>query len=147
MSAPADPAAALEAAEDRTPPAPGRSLIDELFARAHAEQAQGRLPEAEATCRALLARDETHAGAWHLRGIIALRGGDPTAALAHVERAAALAPQKADIHNSRGFVLRALRRDKEAEAAFRQAVTLDANFLESHYQLGNLLREAKRHSD
>jgi predicted O-linked N-acetylglucosamine transferase (SPINDLY family)/ADP-heptose:LPS heptosyltransferase len=147
MSAPADPAAALEAAENRTLPETGRSSVAELFARANTEQAQGRLEEAEATCRALIARDETHAGAWHLRGIIALRGGDPTAALAHVERAAALAPQKADIQNSRGFVLRALRREGDAEAAFRKAVALDPNFLESHYQLGNLLREAKRHSD
>jgi tetratricopeptide (TPR) repeat protein len=124
-----------------------RSQVDDLFARAHAEQAQGRLAEAEATCRALLALDEDHAGAWHLRGIIAFRAGDPAAALAHIERAAALAPEKADIRNSLGFALRALHRDKEAEAAFRDAVRFDPDFLEAHYQLGNLLRETKRHSD
>jgi predicted O-linked N-acetylglucosamine transferase (SPINDLY family)/ADP-heptose:LPS heptosyltransferase len=123
------------------------SQLDELFARAHAEQAQGRLEEAEATCRALLALDEGNAGAWHLRGIIAFRAGDPAAALPHIERAAALAPEKADIRNSLGFALRALRRDKEAEAAFRDAVRFDPNFLEAHYQLGNLLREGKRNSD
>src|SRR5262249_37804192 len=121
--------------------------LNELFARAHAEQAQGRFADAEATCRALLALDERHAGAWHLRGIAAFRAGDPATALAHVERAAALAPEKADIRNSLGFALRALQRDKDAEAAFRQANALDPGFLEAHYQLGNLLREAKRHSD
>src|SRR5262249_46051189 len=120
--------------------------LNELFARAHAEQAQGRLAEAEAACRALLALDESHAGAWHLRGIIAFRSGDPATALAHVERAAALAPEKADIRNSLGFALRALRRDKEAEAAFRAAIERDPNFIEAHYRLGNRLREAKRQS-
>ena len=146
MSAPAHPAAALEAAEKRTPET-ARSHVGELFTRALAEQAQGRVKEAEATCRALLALDERHAGAWHLLGFMALRGGDPAAALTHIERAAELAPQKADVRNSLGFALRALRRDKEAETAFRDAVKFDSNFLEAHYQLGNLLREAKRHSD
>jgi tetratricopeptide (TPR) repeat protein len=125
----------------------GRAKLNDLFARAHAEQAQGRLKEAEATCRALIALDERHAGAWHLLGIVALRAGDPAAALAHIERAAALAPEKADVRNSRGFALRALGRDKEAEAAFREATALDPNFIEAHYQLGNLLREAKRNAD
>jgi len=147
MSAPADPATALEAVENRTLSQTGRSGIGELFARAHAEQAQGRLEEAEAICRAVIARDEAHAGAWHLLGILALRAGDPATALAHVERAASLAPQKADVRNSLGFVLLALHRQKDAEAAFREAVARDPNFVEAHYQLGNLLREAKRHSD
>src|ERR1700730_15989773 len=147
MSAPADPAPALEAAEDRTLPETGRSRVADLFARAHAEQAAGRLKEAEATCRTLLVLDERHVGAWHLLGILALRGQDPAAALAHIERAASLAPQKADIRNSHGFVLRALGRNEDAEAAFREAARLDANFLEAHFQLGNLLREAKRNSD
>jgi Flp pilus assembly protein TadD len=48
-------------------------------------------------------------GARHLRGIIAFRTGDPATALAHIERAAALASQKADIRNSLGFASRAIR--------------------------------------
>src|SRR5262249_18922380 len=108
---------------DRIPNPPSDSAkppqLGELFAPAHAERAPGTLEEPEAACRALLALDESHAGAWHLRGIIAFRSGDAATALAHVERAAALAPEKADIRNSLGFALRALRRDKEAEAAFR----------------------------
>ena len=147
MSAPADPATALEAAENQALPETGRSRSAELFARAHAAQAQGRLEEAEAVCRELLALDAGHGGAWHLRGIVALRAGDPAGALAHIERAAVLAPEKADIRNSMGFALRALRRDKEAEAAFRAAVARDQSFIEAHYQLGNLLREGKRNVD
>src|ERR1700745_2867368 len=98
MPARAPPADVLNAAAA----APARADPQQLFARAHAEQAQGRLEDAETTCRELLALDEANAGAWHLRGIIAFRAGDPATALAHVERAAALAPKKADIRNSLG---------------------------------------------
>ncbi|HEY1542668.1 MAG TPA: tetratricopeptide repeat protein, partial [Xanthobacteraceae bacterium] len=115
-----------------------------LFERANAEQAEGRLADAEATCRTVLARDETHAGAWHLLAIIALRAGDAEAAAKHVERAIALAPQRADCRHTLGFVLNSLRRKAEAEAAFRQAIALDSSFVEAHYHLGNLLRQTQR---
>jgi predicted O-linked N-acetylglucosamine transferase (SPINDLY family)/ADP-heptose:LPS heptosyltransferase len=121
-----------------------QASLKQLFERANAEQAAGRLADAEATCRAILARDETHAGAWHLLAIITLRSGDAAAAARYAERAVALAPQRADCRHTLGFILKVLRRDGEAEAAFRRAVALDPSFLESHYQLANLLREAQR---
>ena len=46
-----------------------------------------------------------------------------------------------------GFVLRALNRPADAEAAFRQSIERDPDFLEAHYQLGNLLRETQRPGD
>jgi len=118
-----------------------------LFARANAEQADGRLSEAEATCRELLARDDGDAGAWHLLAILALRSGDARAAAAHVEHAIGLAPGRADCRNTLGFVLRALGRDADAEGAFRQAVARDPDLLEAHYQVGNLLRERGRFAE
>jgi hypothetical protein len=38
-------------------------------------------------------------------------------------------------------------RNGEAEAAFRQAVALDPDFTEAHYQLGILLRETRRFAE
>src|SRR5580704_2085354 len=99
MAAPADPAA-LDAAANQALPETSRSRLNALFERAHAEQAAGRLKETEATCREVLALDQDHAGAWHLLGIVALRAGDPQAAVAHIERAAVLAPARADCRNS-----------------------------------------------
>jgi len=145
MAAPAE--AAVDAAANQALPETSRSRLNALFERAHAEQAQGRLKDAEAACREVLALDNDHAGAWHLRGIVALRAGDPQTALAHIERAAALAPERADCRNSLGFALRALGRDDDATAAFRAAIGLDPDFIEAHYQLGNLLRTARRHAD
>jgi tetratricopeptide (TPR) repeat protein len=145
MAAPAE--AAVDAAANQALPETSRSRLNALFERAHAEQAQGRLKDAEATCREVLALDRDHAGAWHLLGIVTLRAGDPQTALAHIERAAALVPARADCRNSLGFALRALGRNDDAAAAFREATALDANFVEAHYQLGNLLREAKRNAE
>ncbi|SEC96814.1 Predicted O-linked N-acetylglucosamine transferase, SPINDLY family [Rhizobiales bacterium GAS191] len=124
-----------------------RATLKHLFERANTEQAAGRLKDAEAICRELIALDESHSGAWHLIGIVALRSGDPQAAVAHIERAAALAPNRADCRHSLGFARLAMGRHAEAEAAFRQAVALDPEFFEAHYQLGNLLREAKRFTE
>jgi tetratricopeptide (TPR) repeat protein len=146
MAAPADPAA-LDAAANQALPETSRSRLNALFERAHAEQAQGRLKDAEATCREVLALDRDHAGAWHLLGIVALRAGGPQTAIGHIERAVALAPTRADSRNSLGFAMRALGRSDDAAAAFREAAALDPNFVEAHYQLGNLLREAKRNAE
>ncbi len=122
----------------------GPAALKRLFDRANAEQSEGRLADAEATCREILAQDETHVGAWHLLAIIALRSGDAETAARHVERAIALAPARADCRHTHGFVLKVLRRNAEAEAAFRQAIALDPTFVETHYQLANLLRETQR---
>jgi predicted O-linked N-acetylglucosamine transferase (SPINDLY family)/ADP-heptose:LPS heptosyltransferase len=120
------------------------AALKELFGRANAEHTAGRFRDAEAICRELLARDENHAGAWHLLGILALRSGETKTAAAHVARAVELAPARADCRHSLGFIMRALGRDPEAEASFRKAVALDPDFVEAHYQLGNLLRETRR---
>src|SRR6266403_1090666 len=88
-------------------PGEARATLNQLFERAHAEQAAGRLSDAQATCREVLASDEGHAGAWHLLAIVALRSGDAQAAVAHLERAVVLAPTKADCRHSLGFDLKA----------------------------------------
>jgi len=130
---------AIEAA-----PESPRAALKQLFDRANAEQSAGRSVEAEATCREIIARDDSHFGAWHLRGIIALRAGDAAAALPLIERAVALALERADCRNSLGFVLALLGRKTDAEAAFRKATELDPSFFEAHYQLGNIYRESRR---
>jgi tetratricopeptide (TPR) repeat protein len=143
-----DPAANKAAGSSEAPAlSERRAHLSRLFERAHAEQAQGRLKDAEATCREVLALDQDHAGAWHLLGIVALRAGDPQTAMAHIERAVTLAPARVDCRNSLGFALRAMGRNDDATAAFREAAVLDPNFVEAHYQLGNLLREAKRNAE
>src|ERR1700728_185954 len=123
---------------------PDEAALKRLFERANAEQAEGRLADAEAACREILARDAAHSRACHLLAIMALRGGAAETAMKHVERAVALAPKRADCRHTHGFILKVLRRNVEAEGAFRQAIALDPTFAETHYQLANLLREDQR---
>jgi predicted O-linked N-acetylglucosamine transferase (SPINDLY family)/ADP-heptose:LPS heptosyltransferase len=125
-------------------PEGAQASLKALFDRANAEQAAGRFADAETTCRNVIARDATHAGAWHLLGFLAFRAGNPEAAVAHVQRAAALAPDRADCRHTLGFILKTLNRHAEAETALREAVTRDPDFVDAHYQLGNLLRETRR---
>src|ERR1700692_966438 len=126
---------------------PDAAALKRLFERANGEQGEGRLADAEATCREILAIDDAHAGAWHLLAILALRSGDADMAAKHIERAVALAPTRADCRHTHGFILKGLRHNIAAEGAFRQAIKLDPNFVETHYQLGNLLREEHRSAE
>ena len=125
-------------------PDAARATVKEMFDRANAKQVAGQSDEADAICRAILAIDDNHFGASHLRGVLALRSGDPQSALEHIERAVALAPARADCRNSLGFVFKALGRRADAETAFRQAVERDPAFVEAHVQLGEILSAARR---
>jgi tetratricopeptide (TPR) repeat protein len=133
--------------QSRAAPEEGWASLKSTFDRANAEYAAGRSKEAEAICREILDRDDEHFGAWHLLAILALRQGEREKALAHIEKAISIAPTRADCQNSLGFVLRSLQRDRDAEAAFQRAVTLDQDFTEAHYQLANLYRESRRYAD
>jgi tetratricopeptide (TPR) repeat protein len=148
MEPSADPVDALNGT-DQAPemPGAGQTTLKQLFERGHAELAAGRLDDAQATCRAMLALDAGHAGALQLLGVVALRAGDTVSAIAQIERAAAVAPTRAEIRHNLGFALRAAGRPADAAAAFREAVALDPDFAEAHYQLGNLARDARRFAE
>jgi Flp pilus assembly protein TadD len=61
------------------------------------------------------------------RGSEALARGDRVAALADLERAAALVPHASEIQNHLGLAYGEAGRDAEALAAFRRAVALDCD--------------------
>jgi tetratricopeptide (TPR) repeat protein len=71
--------------------------------------------------------------------------GQGRAALATLDKAAALQPQNADVHYQRGLVLlRALGRPAEAAEAFERALELDPLDEASAYQLSLALQAAQR---
>jgi len=81
----------------------------------------GRLPEAEALCRQILATDENHADAWHLLGVLAQMVGQNAAAVEMIGRAIALLPAGVDYHKNLGIALQGCGRTEEAIAAYRLA--------------------------
>lgn len=118
-----------------------------LLAQAYAHHQAGRLDEARAGYRAVLAVDARNFDAEHLLGVIALQRVLPQEALAHFERAIDIAPASAVAHNSLGETYRRMGRLEQALATLQRAVALDAQLPEAHFNLGGLLRRMGRHGE
>jgi len=65
-------------------------------------------------------------------------------ALRLIDRALALAPQKAQLHSSKGRVLLALTRYAEAACCFEAAIALDADLLDARIQLSTAQKQLHR---
>ncbi|RYE78113.1 MAG: tetratricopeptide repeat protein, partial [Hyphomicrobiales bacterium] len=79
----------------------------------------GRVDEAAAACRGVLATVPGSGDAHHLLGIIAHRAGRFDEAADHVRRAIAASPRQAECHNTLGAIERAAGRLEAAIAMFR----------------------------
>jgi tetratricopeptide (TPR) repeat protein len=99
----------------------------------------GRLDEAAALYRRILAAQPTHADALHLSGQIAESKGDHATALALIAQAIASNGHIAAFHVSLGVVLLVLGRPDEARRALQRALRLDRDSAEAHNALGNVL--------
>jgi predicted O-linked N-acetylglucosamine transferase (SPINDLY family) len=114
--------------------------IDLAFAHHQA----GRMREAEALYRQILAQQPEHADALHLLGVLALQAERFDEAMALLQQAITLKPRWAEAYNNLGLVLQAQGQRAEAIAAFRQALKADADLADAHTNLGlALLDEGK----
>jgi 2-polyprenyl-3-methyl-5-hydroxy-6-metoxy-1,4-benzoquinol methylase/tetratricopeptide (TPR) repeat protein len=120
-------------------PAPNPAQIANLFAEAVRHQTVGRLFDAEALCRQVLACDAGHAGSLHLLGVIAMQRGLSEEAVTNFRAAAEIRPDIAIGHHSLGKALAAAGRPEIAAAAFERAVALKPDFAEAHKDLGVVL--------
>jgi protein O-GlcNAc transferase len=99
----------------------------------------GRLPQAEALYREIVALDPRCVDAWHNLGVIALQAGQPATAADLIRRALALAPNHPAIHASLGQASRHLHHLDEAIACFQNALALQPDFAGAHSNLGSAL--------
>ena len=108
-----------------TPLATARPDDDTVaFRLAAAYETAGRVPDAERTFRAILARDPLHANALNYLGyMLANRGLKLPEALTLVDRALAVEPGNPAYLDTRGWALFKLGRSADAEAPLRQAAT------------------------
>jgi predicted O-linked N-acetylglucosamine transferase (SPINDLY family) len=122
--------------------APGLAADEQrAFQAALAHHEAGRISEAAALYRALLARDPDHAGSLHLLGLIGAQQGDAETAIVMIRRAMALAPGQAPHHNSLALALRRLGRSEEALREYRTAAALRPGSAEIHNNLATSLLE------
>ena len=118
--------------------------IEQTFQLALRHHQSGRMAEAEALYRQILAADSRHAGALHFLGIIAHQVGRNDAAESLIRQAIASNPNLPDAFSNLGTVLKELGRLDEAIATYLQAIALKPNYAEAHYNLSNALRENGR---
>jgi protein O-GlcNAc transferase len=115
--------------------------ISQAFRIAVQHHQAGRLSEAEALYRQVLAAQPNHADALHFLGVIAHQIGRDDLAVAWVRQAIALDPNNPVAHSNLGEAYRTMGRLDESIAACRRALQIKSDFPEAHYNLGNALRE------
>ncbi|HEX9465203.1 MAG TPA: tetratricopeptide repeat protein [Alphaproteobacteria bacterium] len=118
--------------------------IGEIFQQALRIHQSGRLPEAEALYRQVLAADPNNADALHLLGVVAHQVGRHDLAVDHIGRAIRLQPSVPHYRVNLGNALRALGRLAEAEASYRDALKLKPDFADAYGNLGGVLRRLGR---
>jgi protein O-GlcNAc transferase len=121
--------------------------VDQAFALALERHQAGRLAEAERGYREILQLEPEHADSLHLLGVIALQTGSLDAALALLQRAAALRPDAAVCRNNLGQALERLGRYDEAARCYQAAIELDPTYAEAHNNLGYVLARQDHLSD
>jgi Flp pilus assembly protein TadD len=112
--------------------------VADLFGQAVKYHQAGRLGEAEALYRRILAGDPDHADSLHLLGVIAAQRGRNDAAIELIGRAVRLRPRNPDYQNNLGLALFRLGRLGEAAAAHEKALKLKPNHREALNNLGNV---------
>ena len=120
---------------------PPANAVPAVFALALDHHGAGRLGEAEALCRQILAVDAAHADSLHLLGVIAYQVGRLDLAVELTGQAIRIREGEAVYHNTLALALHGLGRADEALAGYRRALALSPALTEAHNNLGNLLQE------
>jgi len=113
--------------------------IDDLYRAAIKLHQQGQAGKAAQLYDAILAQQPRHAGALHLKGVLALQSGDHDTAIALIQRSLAIEPRHGLALANLGVAYRAARRFDEGIEALRKAVALDANSADAWNNLGQML--------
>lgn len=107
---------------------PGSATADPAFVQAMQLHQAGRTGEAKQALAALVARNPAHGDALHMLGVIAMHTGHSREAIGFLSRAVTADPRNPTFHNNLGIGLRGAGRAAEAEASFREAVSLRRDY-------------------
>jgi tetratricopeptide (TPR) repeat protein len=101
----------------------------------------GRLDQAEAVYKAVLAADPANADALHYSGVIAYQRGDMGAAASLITAALARNPANAPAHNNLGNALAAQGQLDRAIDSYREAARLAPGYVDALVNLGAKLKQ------
>lgn len=111
----------------------------EVFNAGVAHHGAGRLAEAEAAYRTVLAARPENPDALHLMGVIALQVNKPAVAVDLISQAIRHHAGNPAYFSNLGSALRRLGRLDEAAAMAQRGVDMDGNFADGHQNLANIL--------
>jgi protein O-GlcNAc transferase len=117
---------------------------DSAFHTAIALHREGQGSRADALCAQVLEADPRHFGAYHLRGLIALEGGEVERGIDLIERSLAANPRQPAAHSNIGNALLTRSRPEEALARFDRALLAAPEYVAAWFNRGNALRELRR---
>jgi len=107
----------------------------------------GRLAQAEALYRQVLASDPAQPDALHLLGMIAYQTGRHAAAVDLIDQALRGRPDEPEYHHDRGVVLQAQGRLDDALASYRATLARAPEHADAHYNAGTILQRQGRLDD
>lgn len=113
--------------------------LDELYRAAIRLHQQGRTAEAAKLYDTILAQRSDHAGALHLKGVLALQSGDAGTAIELIQRSLDIEPRHGLAYSNLGAAFRAARRFDEAIEAMRRSVEIDPKVADAWGSLGRML--------
>ena len=119
---------------------------DEILQEAMRLHQAGRLAEAEARYRQILAREPGHAASLHYLGLLAYGAGQYQNAANLITRSVRANDGDAAAWSNLGNALTMLTRISDAEAAFRHALDVDPEFADAAFNLGNTLRQQQKYA-
>ena len=105
---------------------------------------QGQYAEAATLAKTLTLEFPRHGFGWKALAAVLVQTGRSAEAFVPMQKAAALSPGDAEVHNNLGVLLKKLGRLDEAEATLRQALKIKPDYADALSNLGATLKDLGR---
>lgn len=131
--------AKLKAERQRSPSEQEIAALTALFQSGHVE-------DAKSAAQTLIAKYPKHGFGWKVLGVIHQDQGNHAESLIATQKALALLPNDASVHNNLATALLGLGRMEEAEACIQKALTIAPAYVKALNNYGSLLRHQGKHA-
>ncbi|MDE2593420.1 MAG: tetratricopeptide repeat protein [Burkholderiales bacterium] len=128
-------------------PALTPQAIDDLVDQSIAALERGLLDQAKSGFQTVLQHDPQQFDSLHLLGVIAMRQGDLSQAIALISQAVGIYQDVPEAYTNLGIACMESKQPEQAIAHFDQALTLEPSNAELHFAKGNALMALQRPAD